>query len=88
MSIALATKGMIAGIGTGTGSGGGGLYPDGYTASAIQVAVDLSNSEITVVMNDPLGVSVSMSDAIDVSVDVGELTVDVAVNEPEVEVDV
>lgn len=87
MSLALATKGIISGVGFGSGAGDGGLYPDGYIASAIEVAVDLATTEISVVVDDPLEVSIDLSE-IEVAVDVSDLTVDVLVNDPELEVDV
>jgi hypothetical protein len=45
MSLALATKGMIAGIGTGTG---GGLYPSDYIASTVEVDVDTSEISVSI----------------------------------------
>jgi hypothetical protein len=48
MSLALATKGIISGVGFGSGSGAGGLYPDGYIASTIEVDVDASELSIDI----------------------------------------
>ena len=87
MSIALATKGIISGIGFGSGAGGGGLYPDGYIASTIDIAVDLSEPSITIA-SDSMDVSVSLQDAIGVSIDTSSLSVDITVDDPEMEVDV
>lgn len=86
MSISLATKGIIAGIGFGSGTGEGGLYPSGYIASTIEIAVDLSEPSITVAADDSLYVAVSLS-PVDVDVSLESLDVDVTVDEPSLEVD-
>ena len=48
MSLALATKGVIAGIGFGSGGGEGGLYPSDYIASEIVIGVDTSEMSVSV----------------------------------------
>jgi|PlaIllAssembly_1097288.scaffolds.fasta_scaffold05815_7 hypothetical protein len=70
MSLALATKGMIAGIGWGSSTPApSGKYPSSYLAGAIAVAVDLGN-DIAVESNRP-SVTIALDDVgIDVSIPV------------------
>lgn len=68
MSLALATKGMIAGIGWGSSTPApSGKYPSSYAAGAIAVAIDLGNS-ISVDSNRP-----------SVAIELGETSIDVSV---------
>jgi len=47
MSLALATKGVIAGVGFGSG-GSGGLYPSDYVASEVEISVDTSDLSVNI----------------------------------------
>ena len=70
MSISLATKGIIAGIGFGSGTGEGGLYPSDYIASVVEVTADMSEVSISV---DCSSVDVSVAQqAIEITVETSE----------------
>jgi hypothetical protein len=56
VSLALATKGMISGIGLGTG-GGGTFYPENYVASEVEVSVDTTEMLVDIDVSE---VSVSI----------------------------
>jgi len=58
VSLALATKGIIAGF-VGTGTGTGGLYPSDYVASEIALSVDTSDLSVNIDMNE-VSISVEM----------------------------
>jgi hypothetical protein len=87
MSLALATKGMIAGLGGVGGGGGGGDYPAGYIASAIFVAVDLSSvTDVDVLLQD-IEVDVDVSEGIAVEVDKDTFDISVSVDDENLEVE-
>jgi hypothetical protein len=88
MSLALATKGVIAGFGgsvTVSGEGGGGIYPSGYVACAIQVAIDLTEQVVSV-DSQQITATVEMEDA--VTVTVNDVSVSVPDDSDSVSVDV
>ena len=85
MSIALATKGIIAGFG---GGGEGGLYPDGYIASAINVAIDLEQETTVAITQPSLGVSISLSESISVAISDDPIGVSISVDDDTLEVDI
>ena len=85
MSIALATKGIIAGFGGG-GGGEGGLYPDGYIASAINVAIDLEQETTVAITQPSLGVSISISESVLVAISDDPIGVAISVDDENLEV--
>lgn len=87
MSIALATKGMISGLGGVGGGGAGGNYPAGYIASAIFVSVDISQeTEVNIDFQD-IEVSVDMDESIAVSVGMDDTDVSISVDDETLEVE-
>jgi len=70
MSLALATKGIIAGIGFGSGGGEGGLYPSDYIASVVEVTADMSELSVTV-DTSPISITVA-HEAIEITVETSE----------------
>lgn len=85
MSISLATKGVIAGLG-GAGGGGGGTYPYGYVAGTIDVDIDLGDLTM-LIDSDDIEVDVSVSDVIDVDVDSNDIVVSIDWADDTVDVD-
>lgn len=81
MSLALATKGIISGVGFGSGTGEGGLYPDDYVASAIAIAVDLSEEVNVTVEESELSVEIELSEETTVAIDAGEVEHGVSLDE-------
>jgi|PlaIllAssembly_1097288.scaffolds.fasta_scaffold695064_2 hypothetical protein len=81
MSLALATKGIISGIGFGSGTGEGGLYPDDYVASAIEVAVDMSEEVNVTVEESELSVEIELSEETAVAINISEAEHEVSLDE-------
>lgn len=79
MSVALATKGIISGFGGGGGEGG--LYPDGYIASAINVAIDLEDETTVEITQPSLSVIVSLSENISVAIDDDQVGVSISIDD-------
>ena len=84
MSISLATKGVIAGLG---GAGEGGLYPSDYVAGTMEVDIDMQDLTISVSQTD-IEVDVNVSEIIEVDIDATEVTVDLDWSDDVVDVEV
>ena len=89
MSLALATKGVIAGIGWGTGASGeiiSGPYPTGYIAASIGLDIDIGGPVIVVDNEQPVfDFTVPVTTIISA---IGEVQVSVSLAEPAIEVEV
>ena len=79
MSVALATKGIIAGL-------GGGLYPSDYVASAINILIDLEQETTVAITQPSLGVSISLSESVSVAISDDPIGVAISVDDENLEV--
>jgi hypothetical protein len=86
MSLALATKGVIAGIGFGSGEGG--KYPADYIAAVTNIGIDLSQEVEVAMQIESVEVQLDLSEEINIEVDLDVLQIQASPEQETVEVEV
>jgi hypothetical protein len=84
MSLAIATKGVIAGIGFGSGEGG--KYPADYIAVTTVIGIDFSEKVEVAMQIEETDVRLDLSEEVNVRVDLDTLQIQASSQQENVEV--